>query len=225
MFPAKPVKLNDCHQHGLGSDSELFIVEGDSASKNVVRVRDKRAQAVLPMQGKPLNAWKASREIVARNDLYQKLIVALGTGWDETFDIANLRYDRIILLFDPDADGIHCGALTLMFFLRWMPDLVDADRIQMVRPPLYEISSRQFPAAGNDDRIHAYSDDHFRRLREHLRSKRIEFQSQRFRGLASINADSLVQTCVDRATRNASPVGREDAEAAVRIFGGESSRY
>ncbi len=129
-----------------------------------------------------------------------------------------------MLLFDPDADGIHCGALTLMFFLRWMPGLLKAGHVQLVRPPLYEISSQPCSEAGAVDRIHAYSDDHFHRLREHLRSKDIKFQSQRFRGLASINADSLRQTCVDPATRNASPVGIEEAEAALRVFGGRSNR-
>lgn len=224
MYSGKPVKLHDCLQHGIGSDSELFIVEGDSASKNVVRVRDQSTQAVLPMQGKPMNAWKASQKVVARNDLYQRLIAALGADWGAAFELTKLRYARILLLFDPDADGIHCSALTLMFFLRWMPQLLDTGRIQLVRPPLYEISSRQFPDNSSADRIHAYSDDHFRRLREHLQSKQIEFQSQRFRGLASINADTLSQTCVAPARRYATTMSRVDAEAAVKIFGGETAR-
>jgi len=215
MFRLKPVKLRDCEKHGIGSDSELFIVEGDSASKNVARVRDGQLQAVLPMQGKPMNGWKSSRNGVARNELFQKLIDALGTGWDETFDLDRIRYDRIMLLFDPDADGIHIGALMQMFFYRWMPELIDAGRIQIVRPPLYEFST-----TGSNDRIHAYNEDHFRRLRDHLKAKGIKFQSQRYRGLASINADTLLQTCVAKETRNANTITREDAEAAIRIFGG-----
>ncbi len=109
MFRLLPVKLHDCQIHGIGSEAELFIVEGDSASKNVVRVRNRQFQAVLPMQGKPLNACKASKRVVGQNELYQQLVAALGAGWDETFDLSQLRYDRVILLFDPDADGIHCG--------------------------------------------------------------------------------------------------------------------
>ena len=220
MFRVTPVKLHDCRQHGLGSNSELFIVEGDSASKNVVRVRDQRFQAVLPMQGKPLNAWKASKNVVARNELFQRLTDVIGTGWDESFDLNRLRYDRIIMLFDPDADGIHCGALMLMFFYRWMPELLDSGRIDVVRPPLHEITGT--PAVGKPaERIYAYSDDHFHRLRSHLAEKGMKFQSQRYRGLASINANSLKETCVAKETRNASVLSPGDAESAIRIFGGQ----
>ena len=220
MFRVTPPKLHDCRQHGLGSDSELFIVEGDSASKNVTRVRDQRFQAVLPMQGKPLNAWKASRNVVARNELFQRLTDAIGASWDESFDLDRMRYGRIIMLFDPDADGIHCGALMLMYFFRWMPELLDSGRIEVIRPPLYELTATRTPVGKPAERIHAYSDDHFHRLRDHLKEKGIKFQSQRYRGLASIKADSLKETCIASETRNATAMSHDDAEAAIRIFGG-----
>lgn len=223
MFRVTSAKLHDCDQHGLGSDSELFVVEGDSASKNVVRVRDSRFQAVLPMQGKPMNAWKSSKNGVGRNELYQRLIDAMGAGWDESFDLQRLRYERIVLLFDPDADGIHCGALMLMFFHRWMPELLETGRIHVIRPPLYELSAPQTSSNQSDDHIHAYSDDHFHQLRDHLNDKQIKFQSQRYRGLASINAGSLKETCIDPATRSGSLMSHQDAEAAIRIFGGQRS--
>lgn len=220
MFRVTPPKLHDCRQHGLGSDSELFIVEGDSASKNVVRARDDRFQAVLPMQGKPLNAWKASKNTVARNDLFQRLVDAMGTGWDESFILERMRYDRIVMLFDPDADGIHCGALMLMFFYRWMPLLLDSGRIDVIRPPLYELTAKRSSKQQTNDRIHAFSEDHFHRLRGHLNRKGIQFQSQRYRGLASINPDSLRETCVAPMTRNSMVMSQADAKAAIRIFGG-----
>ena len=220
MFRVDPVKLHDCQIHGPGSGSELFVVEGDSASKNVARVCNPRFQAVLPMQGKPLNAWKASKPIVTRNGLYQRLIQAIGTGWDDAFDLGRCRYDRIIFLFDPDADGIHCGALMLMFFFRWMPEIIDSSRLLAVRPPLYELSSIQRRPNDPIDRIHAYSDEQFHKIRQQLRAKQVPFQSQRYRGLASISAAALSTTCIDPTTRQAIKMTRQDAAAAVQIFGG-----
>jgi DNA gyrase subunit B/topoisomerase-4 subunit B len=191
------------------------VVEGDSASKTVCRARNSQTQAVLPMQGKPMNAIRASRSSVGRNELFRALIDALGAGWDDQLDLSRLRYDRVILLFDPDADGIHCGALMLMFFHRWMRPLLESGRLSIVRAPLYEIASLD-----RSERIHAYSDDHYQRLRAELERKQIEFQGQRYRGLASISDAALVSTCLDPASRNISTLTREDAEAAIRIFVG-----
>jgi len=212
MFPIQPVKLRDCQRHGAGSDAELFIVEGDSASKNVVRVRDETFQAVLPMQGKPLNAKKASKQLVARHAFYQHLISALGAGWDDRFDLASLRYRRVVLLLDPDADGIHCGVLMLMFFHRWMPALLNEGHLCWVRPPLYQLVS---PAG---DRVFAYSDEHFVRLRRQLTDKQILFTSQRYRGLASIDADVLAEQCVCPRTRHLEILGQDDAVQAIHVF-------
>jgi DNA gyrase subunit B/topoisomerase-4 subunit B len=191
------------------------VVEGDSASKTVCRARNSQTQAVLPMQGKPMNAIRASRSSVGRNELFRALIDALGAGWDDQLDLSRLRYDRVILLFDPDADGIHCGALMLMFFHRWMRPLLESGRLSIVRAPLYEIASLD-----RSERIHAYSDDHYQRLRAELERKQIKFQGQRYRGLASISDAALVSTCLDPASRNISTLTREDAEAAIRIFVG-----
>ncbi len=217
MFRHNPVKLHDCRRHGVGSGAELFVVEGDAASKTVCRARNAETQAVLPMQGKPLNAIKASRANVERNQLFRALIDSMGAGWDDQLNLCQLRYDRVILLFDPDADGIHCGALMLMFFHRWMRPLIESDRLHVVRPPLYEISS-----AESHDRIHAYSDGHYQRIRAELEKKKVDFQEQRYRGLASMNDATLVTTCLDPETRNTSPLTCEDAETAIRIFIGES---
>lgn len=234
-FYPKPVKLHDCELAGVqpptaghpgedasdigdsqtDSDAELFLVEGDSASRSVARARDSRVQAVLPMQGKPMNPIKASRNAIAKNDLYQNLIACLGTGWDDDFDLDAMRYRRVILLFDPDADGIHCGALALMFFYRWMRPLLDAQRISVVRPPLYQITSTDY-----DDVVYAYSTDHYAKVQAALDAKQIRYQSQRFRGLASMGDQTLVKTCLAKPTRHIYQLGREDAEAAIQAFGG-----
>ncbi len=218
MYRNQPLKLHDCQRHGDGGGSELFVVEGDSASKSVCRVRDSESQAVLPMQGKPLNAWKASRAAVERNEWLAALIDALGANWDDAFDLGRLRYDRVILLFDPDADGIHCAALMSMFFYRWMTPLVDAGRLNAIQPPLYEISASQ-----TGETVHAYSPPHYQRLCEALEEKQISFHSRRYRGLASMNESTLVETCVSPETRNLQPVMPADAEAAIRVFGGNAS--
>src|SRR5512137_1129181 len=101
-FPARPRKLQDCRLHGAGS--ELFLVEGDSASVAVAQVRKAEFQAVLPMQGKPMNPLKSPAQRVRTNDLYAALIESLGTGWGPDFSLDRLRYERVLLLMDPDPD-------------------------------------------------------------------------------------------------------------------------
>jgi DNA gyrase subunit B/topoisomerase-4 subunit B len=214
-FHVKPTKLIDCRAHGVDSAAELFIVEGDSASLAVARARNADFQAVLPMQGKPLNARKASKTAVSRNDMLRVLIESLGAGWDQQFDLQRLRYSRVLLLFDPDADGIHCGALMLMFFHRWMPALIESGRLSVVRPPLCEFTSRQYSSS-----IHAFSDDHARQVREALEAKQIAYAMKRFRGLASLSESSLVTKCLDPHTRHADVLSGDDAAAALAIFGG-----
>jgi hypothetical protein len=113
-FHAGPGPLADCQFHGAGA--ELFVVEGESAAAAVCGGRDPTRQAVLPMQGKPLNALKATEKKVAANPLFAALAAALGSGWGEALDLQKLRYTKVLLLMDPDADGIHCGLLLLSFF-------------------------------------------------------------------------------------------------------------
>ena len=217
MFRLQPVKLHDSQLHGLGSGAELFVVEGDSASRSVCRARNAQVQAVLPMQGKPINAIKASKDAVEQFELFRALVTAIGAGWDEQLDLAKLRYDRVILLFDPDADGIHCGALMSMFFHRWMRPLLESGRLSVVRPPLYEIRRpiRQTKSTPTVTRITSG-------IRAELEKQQINYQGQRYRGLASMSEAVLFATCIDPETRNISQLTCEDAEAAIRIFGGAS---
>ncbi len=137
MYPSRSLKLEDCTGNGAGT--ELFIVEGDSAASIVCRVRDERFQAVLPMQGKPLNAYRATPKKVVTNPWFAALTDAIGTGIGDDFALKKIRFARIVLLMDPDADGIHCGALLLMFFYRWMRPLLEAGHIAMARAPLATI--------------------------------------------------------------------------------------
>lgn len=218
MYPRMPIKLHDCvdrRNKQSVQKSELLIVEGDSASKSAAQARDTSFQAVLPMQGKPLNAWKASRKAVERNALLAAVTTAIGVGFGDDLVIEEMRYDQITLIFDPDADGIHCGALMLMFFYRWMRPLVDQGMIGQIQPPIYEIRS-----PGGEERLHAFSDQQYHKIRAALEEKQMQFQSQRYRGLASMNSDTLVRTCLDPTTRHRILLTPKDAEAAVGVFGG-----
>ncbi len=214
MFRVLPPKLLDCQFHPPGVATELFIVEGDSASNAVGGVRDACFQAVMPMQGKPLNAWKASKDKVARNEFFNALQQAIGAGWGESFQLEQTRYERIILVFDPDADGIHCGMLVLMYFYRWMRPLLDSGRIQMVHPPLFEIT-----AHGMTELICASTDEEaaasLAKVQTDVNPNAVK---KRFRGLASMSAAVLKHFCVQPSTRVTFLMRSKDAEAAIEVF-------
>jgi DNA gyrase subunit B/topoisomerase-4 subunit B len=218
-FPSGPVQLDDCALHGAGSHTktgatpELFVVEGESAALAVIRVRDATTQAVLPMQGKPLNAVKATEKKLAAHPLFTVLTDSLGTGRGAAFDLAKLRYSRVLLLMDPDADGIHCGVLMLMFFHRWMRPLLDAGHVEIVRPPWGEV----VPADGTPPR-HACSEAEFQALSDAIRA-RGPATARRFRGLAAIEPQMLLATCVAPATRRTDRISTAEAAAMIEVFG------
>jgi DNA gyrase subunit B/topoisomerase-4 subunit B len=214
-FPRLHRKLDDCQVHGPGSGAELFVVEGDSASLAVSQVRQPRFQAVLPMQGKPLNAIRASAGKVAANPFFAALTAALGTGHGAAFKAGELRYDRIVLLFDPDADGIHCGVLLLMFFYRWMRPLLDLGQVHAVRAPVGELVR-----AGAATPQFIYSELQFHALCAELLERRDPAaRALRYRGLAGLNPEFLATLCVNPATRTAQTVSAADAELAIGVFG------
>jgi DNA gyrase subunit B/topoisomerase-4 subunit B len=215
-FITQSTKLIDCAVATRSTDDsyrELFLVEGDSASRAVARVRNDRFQAVLPMQGKPMNATKSSDAAVRRNQWYAALIEALGVGWHAE-ELAELRYDRVLFLFDPDADGIHCGALMLMFFDVYLRPLLDAKRVSLIKPPLFEIR-----AADYSETLHAYSEDHLHQVELALKKQGIDHHHLRYRGLASLSEETLRETCVDPDSRTAYLMQHADAQAARSIFG------
>lgn len=213
-FPRGPLKLDDCKAHGPGSGAELFVVEGDSAADSVSRVRDAAFQAVLPMQGKPLNALKASEKKVAGHPLFQALADAIGAGIGDRFDLTACRYERILLLMDPDADGIHCGVLMLIFFQRCMPALLAAGRIELVRPPWGEVL-----AAGEAAPQCAFSEPELQQLTDSLR-ERGAVVARRYRGLAAIEPSVLAATCVAPGSRRTSPISAAQAAAMIGMLNG-----
>ncbi len=207
----------DCQRHGAQSGAELFIVEGESAAKTVSATRDHGVQAVIPMQGKPINAMKARRPAVVNYPLFVELFQALGYRTGQPIDPTERRFERILLLFDPDADGIHCGALMLMFFYRTLRPLLEANCIGLVRAPLHQI---RWQDAGRQTVWYANSDEHLRQLLREIPAN-AEVQRTRYRGLGSMNEDTIRQTCLDPATRSLHRVQVEDAEAAIAMFGGK----
>ena len=214
-FKNTPVKLTDSRRHGAGT--ELFIVEGDSAASTVAALRDGQFQAVLPMQGKPLNAIKASAEKVAAYPLFKALNESLGIDHShptaDLFVWDDLRFERLVLLFDPDADGIHSGALMLMFVYQYLRPLLDQGRVLMIHAPWVQISlTEQQP-------LYAYSEAQALALTQQLRAQGKTPQVVRYRGLSGIDRAILMQTCIDPATRNARVMTEQDALAAIEIFG------
>jgi len=218
-FPSGPVRLDDCALHGAdsraqtGAKPELFVVEGESAALAVTRVRDATSQAVLAMQGKPLNAIKATEKKLAAHPLFTALTDSLGTGRGDAFDLARLRYTRVLLLMDPDADGIHCGVLMLMFFHRWMRPLLDAGHVEIVRPPWGEV----VPADGTAPQ-HACSEAEFQAVSDAVRA-RGPATARRFRGLAAIEPHVLLETCIAPATRRTDRISTAEAAAMIEVFG------
>ncbi len=220
-FSQARAKLADCQLHGAGAGAELLLVEGDSAQSSVLAVRDERTQAVLPLQGKPLNAWVANAAKVEQHILFQQLAPALGLAKPTAMsdaESAALRYERIVLLFDPDADGIHIGALMLLYFKRWLPALLSTGRVWLVRAPMYEL------VAADGTVHHAYNPTQCQQMTQDLRqeagAEAAKPLVQTMRGLGSIAPSVLRSLCVDPATRVAHRVTDSEMQAVVEIFGG-----
>ncbi len=228
MFRKLPVKLQDCRTHGVNSGAELFIVEGDSASQAVTAIRDEKFQAVLPMQGKPLNATKASAQKVRRFELFAELLRSLGYAADEPastkpVDPGACRFERIIFLFDPDADGIHCEALMLMFFHQALLPLLASGKVHSVRAPMFRFTL-EHPSPANEAKPiepphYAYSEAEAMQLFAQLESLDIQVKRIRYRGLAGMHRESLLETCVSPASRKLRRITTLDAEAAISVFG------
>lgn len=215
-FSGRPRKLADCRLRGAGT--ELFLVEGDSASSSVIAVRDASFQAVFPMQGKPLNPMKSAAAKVTTNPLYAALIATLGAGWGPGFALARLRYERVLILMDPDADGIHCGLLLQMFFYQWLRPLVESGRLLTVWAPMAEIQ-----VAGQANPVPAYTEPHLQSVRDTLRRDGARIlDTIHYRGLGGMNPAMLARTCVIPASRTVAPVEVPDVRRAIEVFGGVS---
>ena len=217
------LSLADSQRHGAGC--ELFLVEGESAGGAVTVVRDARTQAVLPLQGKPLNAWRAAPARVAAYPLYGQLAAALGLPSPTVgaaLDAGALRFERLMLLFDPDADGIHIGALSLLYLERFAPALIAQGRVWTVRAPMAGLRVAALDTGETED-VWAYTPEQARALRERAAAEPERWRVLRdwgFRGLASLPPEVLRSTCVDPATRRADVVTPAQVQQVIEVFGG-----
>ncbi|NCU42199.1 MAG: DNA topoisomerase (ATP-hydrolyzing) subunit B [Candidatus Moranbacteria bacterium] len=225
-----PGKLADCSSR-KAEDSEVFIVEGDSAGGSAKQGRDRRNQAILPLRGKLVNVEKTTLDKVVKSDTLKPIIIALGAGIGETFDISRLRYHKVIIMADADVDGAHIRTLLLTFFYRYYEPLIQGGFIYIAQPPLYRLQK------GKSVKFVFTEEEKIQALKAFgLKESQLQEVSdengdggepqetigginiQRYKGLGEMNPNLLWETTMDPKTRTMLRVNIEDAQEADRMF-------